>query len=703
MLALTEKEIQSIDGMLESKMAWARSKSAEAEQLALDCTRLLSCTEERLGQIQNQGFFKRCWNRLSGQTGAMERANTADLIQMQKVSLRYINMLQEQQMMTAHSLLALKNNLVTLAIKEEETRKLVGLLAERTLQRFQDLEKRVDQLEISQNLQGWLLTLEDRDYDVNYPTPYLRMLKIINDFYGYKSGGWNYNDMLFMRKALRTVGLNPKEQISMNMFVDTLVEEIKKQGFDTYRELLIAHIPSDKDDFGYFAIENVSSQVFTTVNGIYTQYTDKSEVIEALSDELSISPEAALKRLLARTISKLNVDLDCQLPLSDVAAEMLVGLKLTNQLLIEDSVQQEIKEECIEQTDIECIDSDKADDIPSVQKDNQFVDVMKWDEPEWKIRTTPKTKMPDYFRKNYLNNVLCRNNKIIFVTGYGSRLGSKCEMSFYTTKDFDNFSLYSSIETYDMHHINDIWFCYKDKNFSYDGEHFNTINFESCSDHDIDIENIIYDNGKWYFICTYPIKYTYIKSGFLFDKSASSTYKNPLIITSDDLITFNILYNFKTNDDFYKHEIRECCIHDGKIVISTSKNCIIFSDGGKEWKKVVDEIRFVKNIFWNNNRFNIIASDKIYYSEDGKEWSFFELDFDYRFWEVYFFENEHIILFEKEKSILCTNDLKNIKEIQIPFDGKRHSYFISGGNLFINKYIGSGESEEVFAYWNFNK
>lgn len=79
------------------------------------------------------------------------------------------------------------------------------------------------------------------------------------------------------------------------------------------------------------------------------------------------------------------------MPLSDIAAEMLVGLKLTNQLLIEDSVQEEIKKECIEQTDIECIDSDKSDDIPSVQKEDQFVDVMKWGEPEWKIRTTPKT------------------------------------------------------------------------------------------------------------------------------------------------------------------------------------------------------------------------------------------------------------------------------------------------------------------------
>ena len=118
-------------------------------------------------------------------------------------------MLQEQQMMTAHSLLALKNNLVTLAIKEEETRKLVGLLAERTLQRFQDLEKRVDQLEISQNLQGWLLTLEDRGYDVNYPTPYLRMLKIINDFYGYKSDGWNYNDMLIHAKGSSDSWIEP--------------------------------------------------------------------------------------------------------------------------------------------------------------------------------------------------------------------------------------------------------------------------------------------------------------------------------------------------------------------------------------------------------------------------------------------------------------------------------------------------------------
>ena len=701
MLALTEKEIQSIDGMLESKMAWARSKSAEAEQLALDCTRLLSCTEDRLGQIRNQGFFKRCWNQLSGQTGAMERANTADLIQMQKASLRYINMLQEQQMMTAHSLLTLKNNLVTLAIKEEETRNLVGLLAERTLQRFQDLEKRVDQLEISQNLQGWLLTLEDRDYDVNYPTPYLRLLKIIDDFYGYKSDGWNYNDMLFMRKALRTVGLNPKEQISMNMFMDTLVEEIKKQGFDTYRELLIAHLPSDKGDFGHFAIENVSSQVFTTLNGIYTQYTDKSEVIEALSDELSISPEAALKRLLARTISKLNVDLDCQLPLSDIAAEMLVGLKLTNQLLIEDSVQEEIKEEYIEQTDIECIDSDKSYDIPSVQKEDQFVDVMKWGEPKWKIQNIP---LED---SNYSYPEI---SDIIFSEdGYTFAIREDySKVSFYKTKELKNFTLKNSItDIKSPVNINNIWFDLGEQKYSYDGKGFVKLKLSSCSSEDIELIDIIYDNNKWYFICTHPMDYTYTKSGILFNSEGSSYYDNSIIIESEDLKRFYIVYNFKDNDDFYRYNTK-ICIHDGKYIAYAEydadfeNNFIAISLDGENWEKVEEELSTeFKKLFWNNT-FNIITEGKIYSSKDGKEWYSFKRDFvdGYNF-DISCFKNKNIIVCFNNGELYISNDLKKVKTIKNPFNDTSPSYY----SFFIcnNTLIVYNKKEKKFAYWSYSK
>jgi len=322
------------DALLEKKMAWAKERQAEAEQLALDAARLLSCTEDQLSKLSKQGFFKRCWNAFTGENASIERANTANLLQMQQMSLRYINMLQEQQIMTANSLLALRNNPLTLSTKQEETQQLIISLAEKTLARFEALENRVDQMEITQNLQGWLLTLEDRDYDEKFPTPHLRMIRVINDYFGYKKDDWNFNDVLFLRKALRTVGLNPKEKLSMEEFIDRLVDEIAEteKGFDVYSELLLAHAPAELENPCQFVLDNISSQVVTTLNGLYTQFYEKQEVVEELSEHLKCSPEEAFKRLLKGSISKMNVDIDRSVSLSDIAAEVLMGLSLEHRL-----------------------------------------------------------------------------------------------------------------------------------------------------------------------------------------------------------------------------------------------------------------------------------------------------------------------------------------------------------------------------------
>ena len=190
MLQIIEDEQQELDEQLEAKLSWAAERSAEAEQLAFDATRMLSCTAERLDTVKNQGFFERCWSSLSGKTGEIERANTADLIHMQKLSYRYISLLQERDLMMAHSMLAIKNNLLTLAVKETETRNLVAELAQRTLDRFERLEERVEQIEVTQNLHGWFLTLSERGYEQRYPTPFFRMLRVINDFYAIRDDDW---------------------------------------------------------------------------------------------------------------------------------------------------------------------------------------------------------------------------------------------------------------------------------------------------------------------------------------------------------------------------------------------------------------------------------------------------------------------------------------------------------------------------------
>lgn len=326
-VVLSEEE----QGMLEQKKLWALQNSVRAEQLALDAARLLSCTETRLDKLKNQGFFTRCCKAFSGANTSLDRANVADLAQMQKIALAYITMLQEQQIMTAHSLLTLKNNLVVLASEHEETRQMVLTLAEKTLHRFQELENRVGELTVSQNLQGWLLTLEDRDYDERFPGGCFRMLRIIGDYYGYKQDDWNYNDMLFLRKALRLVHIDPKKRISMKEFIDRLADEISEYGLDAYRELLFRQT-GRAPDAAAFALEHISSPVFIVLNRIYEQYTDKYDVVELLSDSLSISTEEALRKILRDSVSRLGVDMDYQIPLSDIASEILVCLRLERKL-----------------------------------------------------------------------------------------------------------------------------------------------------------------------------------------------------------------------------------------------------------------------------------------------------------------------------------------------------------------------------------
>ncbi len=339
-LVMTDNEKKDIDSQVEKMLDWAKNNQAKSEQLTMDATRLLACTDERMNILVKQGFFKRCWSQFSGNTASIERANTADLIQMQKISLRYLHILQENQLMMAHSMLSLKNNLLTLSIKEEETRNLIKLLAERTVNRFHELENRVDQLEISSNLQGWLLGLEERDYDKRFPTKYMRLFQVINDFYRIKKDNWNYNDLMFMRKAIRTVKIDPREELSLNDFITSLTDELFNQniGIDNYRNAVTLFKPDSVENYSKFAIDNISSSVFTTMHGLKIQYVDRLDIVEELQSEINISISDALTRLLARSIKKLNVNLDYQFSLAETAIEILSCYNLVEKLsLAEDN------------------------------------------------------------------------------------------------------------------------------------------------------------------------------------------------------------------------------------------------------------------------------------------------------------------------------------------------------------------------------
>lgn len=329
MFDISKSEAQAIDGFLEQKLAWATNRRALSEQMALDASRLLSCTEDRLEVYAGQGFFKRCWFTLSGKVGEAERASTKDLVEMQKYAWRYINLLQERDLLAAHSIIAVKNNLLTLAVDQEEVRKEVCRLAGRVYDRFVALEERVGNIEVSQQIHGWLLTIDTRDYDEILP-PNLRLLRVVSDFYSMKSDAWNVMELKYLQKAIKEVGLDPKLTVSVSGFVDAVIEEIEKYDYITFAKLMTYGDLDDPDND--FIIEAIAAPAFSSLYQIKHHYTTSSRVIRSLQKKMNISHSEALKTILADFIEERGIDTAVKVPLKDLATEILSCLSLARRL-----------------------------------------------------------------------------------------------------------------------------------------------------------------------------------------------------------------------------------------------------------------------------------------------------------------------------------------------------------------------------------
>ncbi len=325
-------ELQTIDQQLDPILGYAQTKVAETQQLAFDATRLLSCTEDRFDDYRGQGFFRRCWSALYGKTGEMQRANQKDLILMQKYSWRYINLLQERDLLLGHSLLAVRNNLLTLAIDEEETRNEITRMAGKILARFQDLEDRMKNVEAAVTIHNWLLTIATRDYDEKY-SPHFRLLRVIKDFLSLKDTDWNINEIKCIQKALIDVGLPWKREITLSEFIDELIEEIECSTFSVYQDLLfIASGQSGGFIPESFIIENIAVPGFNSLFNLAGNYSGASTTIDILCDHLNVSRKDALKKVLFECILKQGINLEISLPLRDLTVELLSCMRLSQNL-----------------------------------------------------------------------------------------------------------------------------------------------------------------------------------------------------------------------------------------------------------------------------------------------------------------------------------------------------------------------------------
>lgn len=315
-------------------------KGAKLVQLATDATRLLSQTAENIETIKNTGFFQRIVGLFRKNNPNKEIQAQAPVIQkttivqkaevskeeflaLQEFAKMSLEALNERNLLTADALITVKNNLNTLDVKQQEIKEAVIQMAQRVSDRFNKLETRVDDLEVSQNLLLWLDGLEYDDAYKSIPET-IRFLKVIKDYYNRKQGGYNREYLLLIKKALTSAGIDYKKELSLGAFVDNLVDEL--QSFDEGRYLQITKVKLlDNSEVSNEQLNDLLAvPSFAILNSVTESKNKLKETISLLETEYNVPYTEALKKSIKNDIVKRNrIDMDVKMTMSDLGIELI--------------------------------------------------------------------------------------------------------------------------------------------------------------------------------------------------------------------------------------------------------------------------------------------------------------------------------------------------------------------------------------------
>ena len=320
MFNYSSRDLDVIDKTLEPILAHAKVRAAQAEQLAMDATRLMSVRPEQLEISTKQPFFKRLSQHFMGETTQNIVVSQNNLFEMQRIGWRYIQILIERDLMMAHSMITVRNNLMTLAVKETETRQMLTTMANRIADRFEILEDAFRDMKVTQEIHGWLITFDTHGYH-KYPEK-LRLLRIIRDCFQHKQSAWNFAELKYLQQALINAHLPWDEEITLADFIDGLIDEIEDKGFNTYDQLITLNDSNGRVEHN-FILENISAPSYKLLYQIAENYGSSITMINILADQLSISKKEAMKKVLRGFIEKEGTDTTIKIPMRDLAVELL--------------------------------------------------------------------------------------------------------------------------------------------------------------------------------------------------------------------------------------------------------------------------------------------------------------------------------------------------------------------------------------------
>ncbi|AXY57648.1 hypothetical protein CDG60_14400 [Acinetobacter chinensis] len=271
---------------LSSLIERSKRKKAFSQQLALDASKLLTTSENRLNKIKDAGFVKRCWYSFTGKNQEAINQNSSDLIAMQHLAWHYLKELQEQNLIKAQSIATIRNNLSATNELLYETR---GFL-EQAVDKIENIDGRLGLSEWSLNIKA-----NKRKFK-SYPKTIL-VLYLIYDFVKtHREFDFGRKDVNHLIVLLEEMNINCDEEIRFIDFIIELLHDIEVIKLDDYLNLI--NLSSDEYYIdNKFINENISSQFF---NALYFLSNDYNKIYDLVSDETICDSDEKFERIVSK-------------------------------------------------------------------------------------------------------------------------------------------------------------------------------------------------------------------------------------------------------------------------------------------------------------------------------------------------------------------------------------------------------------------
>lgn len=312
---LDSSEIAAINELVEKH----RANSAVTQQLAMDASRLVAASQERLIRQSEAGFFKRLAHAVSGKTSENQGLNQADMLQMQRYAWHYLQQLQQQNLITAQGIAVIRNNLGMMNEVIIETRDFLEQAIDR-------IDQRLRRVEHNTSLSGWALDIEANKRRFAPIPKNLLVLQLAYDLIRQHPGAMLTGRDVgnYLVNTLEKLGVNCDEELCLLDFINDLIDQIGLVGLDRYCATIA--LSTDANDIGSAYIQQSISGV--GFNALYFLADHYEKIADLIGDPELCASDAAREKIIAKLFGHELNGLASTYTIRDLICEIIGGAQL---------------------------------------------------------------------------------------------------------------------------------------------------------------------------------------------------------------------------------------------------------------------------------------------------------------------------------------------------------------------------------------